>query len=129
MKLKKLFTAALLLTTVVMMSCKGKSAKDMIVNNWKFTNISGGDASQMPDSIKTEILSSATMEFTKDGKFNVTMMGSKTSGTYSVSDDGKTLTTTDEGKTAETAEILEISKDKIVLKNPKDQSTLTLGVK
>ena len=63
----------------------------------------------------------------KDGKFTFSMSGNTSSGTYSLSDDGKNLTTTDEGKKPEASDILECTKDKIVLKNPKNQSTLTMG--
>ncbi len=128
MKLTKLFAAVLLVTTVALVSCKSKSAKDLIVNKWKISNVSGGEAGKMSDSIKTEIYSKATMEFMKDGKYMMSMMGEPgKGGTYSVSDDGKTLTTTDEGSTnPEAADIVEISKDKCVIKNKKEDMTITL---
>ena len=131
MKLTKLFTALLLVTAIVMVSCKGKSAKELIVNTWKISNVSGGEAAQMPDSIKNVIYSSATMEFTKDGKFMMTMPGEKgKGGSYSVSDDGKTLNMTDEGSTKpDPADLIEISKDKCVIKNRKEDMTITLMAK
>ena len=126
MNLTKSFAAVLFITTLLLAGCKSKSAKELIVNKWKITNIKGGDADLMPDSIRTEIYSSANMEFTKDGKFMVSMLNNKTTGTYSVSDDGKKLTTTDgERKTPEIADILEISADKFIISSTKDKTTIT----
>ena len=130
MKLTKLFAAVLLLTTVAMVSCKSKTAKDLIVNKWKVTNISGSQAAQMSDSVKTQIYSTATMEFTKDGKFVSAGMGPTKGGTYSLSEDGKTLTTTDEGSsTPDILAIDEISKDKMVVEDKKGEMKVTFAVK
>ena len=130
MKLTKLFAAILMLSTITMTSCKSKSAKDLIVNKWKITNITGTHADQMSDSMKTQVYANAAMEFTKDGKFMSSGMGNTKGGTYSISDDGKTLTSTDEGST--TPDILtidEISGDKMVIEDKKEGMKVTFVAK
>ncbi len=130
MKFTKTILSVLLLATVSMFGCKSKSAKELIVNKWKMTNISGGDAAQMPDSIKTMMYNTATMEFMKDGKYEMTMPGNEKGGKWKISDDGKTLTTMDaDGSNSEDADIVEISGDKCVVKNKKDNTTITMAKK
>ena len=130
MKLTKLFTAVVLVAGITMVSCKNKSPKELIVNKWKVTSISGTQATAMPDSVKTQIYSSAVMEFTKDGKFMTTGFGSSKGGTYSVSDDGKTLTSTDDGSsTPDILSILEISKDKMIIEDKKGEMKVTFSAK
>ena len=130
MKLTKLITVVLLVTAIAIASCKSKSAKDLIVNKWKVTNVSGTQLNDLTDSMKTVIYATATMEFTNDGKFISSGMGPTKGGTYSVSDDGKTLTTTDEGSTTpDMLDIAEISKDKMVVKDKKEDMQITFGVK
>ena len=130
MKLTKLFAAALLVSTITMVSCKDKSAKDLIVNKWHVTNISGARATDIPDSVKTQMYSSAVMEFMKDGKFSTTGFGAAKGGTYSVSDDGKSLISTDEGSSsADSLTIVEISKAKMVIEDKKSDMKVTFEVK
>ena len=129
MRLTKLFAAVLLITTMLIISCNGDNAKDVIVNKWKFTEISGTGTADIPDSIKSILYSTAIMEFKKDGSFESsggTREGSQ-KGRYTVSDDGKTIYSTDEGKAvADTISILEISKDKLIVLNKKADVRLTM---
>ncbi len=130
MKLTKIFGAALLVTTITLVSCKGKSAKDLIVNKWHVTNIAGARAADVPDSIKTQMYASAVMEFMKDGKFSTTGFGSAKGGTYSVSDDGKSLISTDEGSSmADSLTIVEISKSKMIIEDKKSDMKVTFTAK
>ena len=129
MKFTKLFASVLLLALVAMVSCKSKSAKELIVNKWKVTNIDGAPA-DMTDSMKNVVYASATMEFTKDGKFISSGMGPSKSGTYSLSDDGKTLSTTDEGSTiADVLTVEEISDNKMVVNVTKEKMKVSFAVK
>jgi hypothetical protein len=117
MKLFKLSTVLLFTAAIVFVSCKGKSAKDQIVKKWQVTDISGKRFADMPEAEKKEKISGASMEFKKDGSFVMIGMGSSNQeGTYSVSDDGKTLYSTDKGSTStDTLQIVEIGADKLVV--------------
>ena len=129
MKFTKLFRLFLLVTTISMVSCKSKSAKELIVNKWKVTNIEEA-GSGMSDSIKNVIYATATMEFTNDGKFISSGMGPTKNGSYTISDDGKTLTSTDEGST--TPDILtieEISSGKMIIKDAKEKMKVSFAAK
>ena len=112
----------LLFTAVVYVGCNSGKPKDLIVNKWKISDINIPNT-PMPDSIKQELMK-GTMEFTKDGKMSLTGMGTDQSGTYSVSDDGKTLTTVSGGKT-ETSDINELTKSKMVITDKANGSKLT----
>lgn len=116
MKFSKLLLTALVIGGTFLASCKSKGPKDFIVNKWKITDVSGGEAAQMSDSLKKVFISSAVMDFQKDGKYSRTAMGETENGTYSLSEDGKSLTTTPEsGKNVETVKVEELSKNKLVL--------------
>ena len=77
----------------------------------------------LPDSIKASVMK-GTMEFTKDGKMNLTGMGNDQSGTYTISEDGKTIFVVTQGQT-QSNEIKEISSSKLVLFDKTNNSTLT----
>ena len=129
MKFTKLFASVLLVAIVAMVSCKSKSAKELIVNKWKVTNIDGAP-SDMTDSMKNVVYATATMEFTKDGKFISSGMGPSKNGSYSLSDDGKTLSTTDEGSTiADVLTVEEISDSKMVVNVTKEKMKVSFAVK
>lgn len=117
MKVTKLLTAAALMAAITFTACKGKGPKDYIVNKWKMTSVSGGEADQMPDSLKKVMMAAFSMEFMKDNKYKVSNgPGMEEIGTYKLSDDGKSLSTTEDGKSkTETIGIDEISKSKMTL--------------
>jgi len=132
MKPVKLLTGFLVLTSAAIISCNGKSSpKDLIVNKWKITDISGKGVEGMPDSAKTKIYESATMEFMKDGKFVTSDMGNGVKkGTYSIINDGKTLVSTDEGAaSSDSLQLVEITKDKMVVNDTKSEVKITFGHK
>ena len=99
------------------MSCQTKSTKEVIVNKWRLNELTGGTTDQIPDSIKQKMISNATMEVTADNKYILTGFGDAPStGTYSVSDDGKMLTITDnETKKPEVDTINELSGSKLIV--------------
>lgn len=119
--MKKLLSL-FLIASIVIVSCNSGKPKDLIVNKWKISDINLSNK-VMPDSIKQEIMK-GTMEFTKQGTMTLTGMGTDESGTYSVSDDGKTLTTVANGKT-ETSEINELTKSKLVITDKANGNKLT----
>ena len=129
MKFTKLFALVLLVAIVALASCKSKSAKELIVNKWKVTNIDGAP-SDMTDSMKNVVYATATMEFTRDGKFISTGMGPAKNGTYSLSNDGKTLSTTDDGSTiADVLNVEEISDSKLIVNVTKEKMKVSFAVK
>ncbi|MBK7434942.1 MAG: hypothetical protein IPI66_14340 [Chitinophagaceae bacterium] len=82
---KNLLAAGLLLTAFVLVSCKGKSAKDMIVNKWSLTDMGGEGTKGMTDEDKKTMVGKVIMELTKDGKVSISGMGSEAkTGTYTM---------------------------------------------
>jgi hypothetical protein len=121
----------LLAGSIAIVSCKGKSAKDYIVNKWKITDISGKGVEGMPDSAKTKIYETAAMDFKKDGKYeSADMGGGPKKGVYTISSDGKSLMTTDEGSTVtDTLELVEVTADKMIVNDKKGEVKITFGHK
>ncbi len=109
--------------TVALVSCKSNKPKDLIVNKWRITNIDVPNM-PLPDSVKAVVMK-GTMEFTKDGKLILTGMGNDQSGTYTMSDDGKTLFVVTKGKT-ESNDILELTSSKMVLSDKTNNSKITV---
>ena len=112
----------LLIVSVVFISCKSNKPKDLIVNKWRITDMTTA-GEQMPDSLKAKMMQ-GTMEFTKDGKIMLTGMGDDQSGTYTLSDDGKTLTVTVSGH-PETDDVNELSSSKLVITDKAQGGKLT----
>ena len=131
MKLFKLSTAVLALTMMLFTACKSKSPKDLIVNKWKVTDVSGDGAKGMTDADKKQMMDKFVMEFTKDGKCSVSGMGeTPKTGTYTVSDDGKTLNLTREGDTKPSPqEISELTADKLVITDGDSKMKITFSPK
>ena len=131
MKLLKLSTAVLALTMMLFTACKSKSPKDLIVNKWKVTDVSGEGAKNMSDSDKKEMMDKVVMDLTKDGKCTMTGMGNTPkTGTYTVSDDGKTLNLTREGDTKPSPqEISELTADKLVITDGDSKMKITFSPK
>jgi len=115
MKLKNILSGILLMSAMAFVSCKGKP-KDMIVNKWKATDMSGGMMGSVPDSVKKSMVSSVTIEFTKDGKYIAGSGSSTDNGTYTIAEDGKSISMTSaaSGK-AEESTVEEITKSKLVV--------------
>ena len=122
--MKKIILLLFISASIAFTSCKSNKPKDLIVNKWKITNIEVPNM-PIPDSVKAAAMK-GTMEFTKDGKINITGMGNDQAGTYTLSDDGKTLFVVTKGKT-ESNDIIELSSSKMVLSDKANQSILTVG--
>jgi hypothetical protein len=122
--MKKIFFLLFVAACCAFVSCKSNKAKDLIVNKWKITDI---NIPEMPvnDSIKTAAMK-GTMEFTKDKKWQITGMGKDMIGTYSLTDDGKTLFILVDDK-SETHEVVELTSTKLVLIDKSNKSKLTLA--
>lgn len=120
--MKKIIFLLIIAASVGLTSCKSTKPKDLIVNKWKITDIDVPDM-PLPDSIRASLMK-GTMEFTKDGKITITGMGNDQAGTYSLSDDGKTLFVITNGKT-ESNDIVELTASKLVLNDKINNSKLT----
>lgn len=112
MKMRALFAFVMTVMLFALMSCK-TSPKDMIVNKWKPTDITGPLIT--PEAKTKALAGDNSLEFKKDGKYiNTTNGKADESGTYSLSDDGKTLTINPPGGSTQTVSIKELTKDKMV---------------
>lgn len=131
MKLFRLSAVTLMLTALIFTGCKGKSAKELIVNKWKLTELSGDNAKEMTDAEKKEMTDKFLMELTKDGK--VTMSGmwdTPKTGTYSLSEDGKTLFLIRDGDTKADPQVInELKAGKLVITSEKDKLILSFSAK
>ncbi|MEO5647990.1 MAG: lipocalin family protein [Chitinophagaceae bacterium] len=123
------FIMSLLISLALFPGCKADKPQDLIVKKWAITDVKVGGEEKMSDQEK-QIMLKLEMDFTKDGKLIVTGLpqGTKT-GSYSLSEDGKTLTTTDPGGNSTPNDVSTITKNKLVFKNPKDGLTFTLESK
>lgn len=108
MKIKQFLTGLLLVATVCLTACKSKP-KDIIVQKWKLTDVSG-----IPDSEKNNFLKGADLEFTKDGKYHSVVSGKEENGTYKLSDDGKSLSMIPSSNPEGIINVIELTKDKFV---------------
>lgn len=131
MKFTKLFTISLLVATV-MIGCKSKSAKELIVNKWKLTAVSDEKAdstSKMPEERKKEMIGKVSIELTKDGKCIMQGVGdSPGTGTYTLSDDGKTLKLTEDGATrSDVMGINDLTDSKLVLTDENGKVKMTFA--
>ena len=121
--MKKIILLLLLPVAFALHSCNTDKPKELVVNKWKIINIDMPDM-PLPDSIKAAAMR-GTIELTKDGKWIVTGMGRDQTGTYSLSDDGKSIFIITNGVT-ERNQILELSKSKMVLFDSINNSKITV---
>jgi hypothetical protein len=121
--MKKILSLLLLPVSFALYSCNNNEPKELVVNKWKIINI---DMPDMPlhDSIKASAMR-GTIELTKDGKWIVTGMGRDQTGSYTLSENGKTIFIITNGRT-ETNQIMELSKTKMVLFDSINNSKLTI---
>lgn len=131
MKLLNQLTALLITTSILIVACKSKSPKELIVNKWTMTNISGKGSNMITDSMKNAMYGKASIEFMKDGRFEVSQMGNQpTKGTYSITDDGKYLVTTDDGKTmADSLVVMDLTSAKLDVNIKKEDISMTFKSK
>jgi hypothetical protein len=131
MRLSKLLSVVFLLTSIVLISCTSKAPKDLIVNKWKLTEVSGEGAKNMSDAEKKDMVGKLVMDIQKDGKCSVSGIGeTPKKGTYTISDDGKTLNLTGENETKSTPQqINQLTSDKLSITDPESKLVLTFSSK
>lgn len=90
MKMRALFAAFVTIMLFALMSCK-TTPKDMLTKKWKATDVT---APGITPELKTQFLSNElSLEFMKDGKYKGYSKGVEDdNGTYTLSEDAKTLT-------------------------------------
>ena len=98
------------------------SYSDLIVNKWRPVSVNVS----MPDSTKKELFEKTIIEFTRDGKYYISGPQMKDTGTYVLSDKGKTLTVTGskDSKITEMS-IDSLNSERIVFTTRLDNTTTT----
>ncbi len=131
MRLFRLSSIALVLVALSFTACKSKSAKELIVNKWKLTELTGEAAKEMSETAKKEMTDKLIMELTKDGKVTMSGMGdTPKTGTYTLSEDGKTLFLLRDGDTTAEPQIInELKEGKLVITSEKDKMVLSFSAK
>ena len=113
MKTKQIFTALIGVMILVLSACK-TNPKDALARKWKITDMS---SPMINAEMKAAVLSeNNTIEFTKDGKYVAWSKGAENDkGSYTLSEDSKTLTTTGAtGGQSQVITIKELTDDKMV---------------
>ncbi|HAI75772.1 MAG TPA: hypothetical protein DCM08_05945 [Microscillaceae bacterium] len=107
----------------------GGDKKGQIAKKWKITDIKNKDMDKMGEEEKKmmkEMLAKSTMEFKKDGSYEMSFMGQSQKGKWELKDD-KTISITDEGsKDAQAMKIKEVSDKKLVISDDKGEVEMTL---
>jgi len=131
MRSLKLFTVLALASSMMLSSCKTKSAKELIVAKWKVTAVSDDMVEpdrKLTEQDKKDLIDKTTLEFSKEGKCTITSRDAPETGTYSVSEDGKTLIMTQSGsERSDTMAISEISGSKLVISDGRSKMKISLG--
>ena len=94
-------------------SC-GPDTDDALAKTWQVSDIE--TENELADTIKTAMLLSSTIQFTKDGKYTSSGGIGADQGTYTLDENGKTLSTiSTAGKKSDVYLIEDIDSDKLVL--------------
>lgn len=117
MKTVILYSALFLGLTLSIFGCKKETPDMLLIKNWKLTEWVTVPKMQMSDSLKADLMKSATMEFTKDRKFIFKGMSPRPlTGNYSISPTGKSVIFSPESGTATYEHQIEkLTKDSLVL--------------
>ena len=113
MNIKQIFTWLLAVIVLSLTACKS-SPKDALVRKWKATDASG---SIITPEMKAQITGEGnTIEFMKDGNYVAWSNGKENDkGTYTLTEDGKTLITKKaSGGASQTVLLKELTKDKMI---------------
>ena len=132
--MKKIFFSLLVFVAVLLISSCSKSPSENLVGEWKITDIQ--TTSEIPDDqldayneALEEIKESSRMIYNSDGTYEKTISEITTTGTWEISENGKTLNETSEEETKESVQILELSDKKLVTVSKLDdiKNTMTFG--
>lgn len=117
--MKILYLYAVVFISITFGGCQ--SDKDLIVNKWRPVALNVA----MSDSLKSQLFATTILEFTKDGKYAISTPQANTSGTYEITDNGKTLTVHE--STSKTVEMTidTLTKTRFVFTTKADNVTTT----
>ncbi|MBN1251048.1 MAG: lipocalin family protein [Bacteroidales bacterium] len=120
-----------LLIIAFISSCT-KSPSDMIVGEWKISEIKTSE--EIPDEqkevykqIMEDMKSSTKIEFKSDGTYQQTISEETTTGKWSFTENENTLVMINENGKTEPAKIIELTENKLVLENQLDQTKNTIS--
>lgn len=100
---------------LILVSC-GKNPQKQLAKTWQVNEIE--TSVNLPDSIKSQMISGSVMTFTSDGHYTASGGIGADQGTYTIDKDGKSLSTISEaGKSNSVYKIEKLSDDKLVLNN------------
>ncbi|WP_207423141.1 lipocalin family protein [Desertivirga brevis] len=117
-------TAFLFAVVGFMLTACGKDPVKQLAKTWQVTDIE--TATELPDSIKSQMLAGSQMVFTKDGKYTSTGGIGADQGTYTLDKEGKNLSTISQaGKSNSVYTIDKLSDEEMVLKNNGNTVTCT----
>ncbi|WP_207532377.1 lipocalin family protein [Desertivirga arenae] len=107
-----------------MLASCGKDPVKKLAKTWQVTDIE--TATELPDSIKSQMLSGSQMVFTKDGHYTSSGGIGADQGTFSLDKEGKNLSTISQaGKSNSVYTIEKLSDEELVLKNNGNTVSLT----
>jgi hypothetical protein len=111
------------LYSFVAVSCGGDNEKQL-VKSWQVSDIE--TSTDLPDSIKQQMIAGSQMIFTKDGKYTSSGGIGVDQGTYTLDKDNKNLSTISAaGRNNSVYTIEKLSDDKLVLTTNGNTVTLT----
>jgi len=101
-------------------ACKEETKLEMLQHTWKVDDWIVDPSMNLPDSLKNEMIKSATMEFRADSTFIFKGMNEKpTTGRYTLGTDAQMLTLLPDGSTDNYGHaVRELTKNKLVLVDP-----------
>lgn len=112
MKMRALFAAFVTVMLFALMSCKS-GPKDLITKKWKATDVTAPGIT--PERKADFLAEDLALEFMKDGKYKAFSKGKEDdNGTYTLSEDAKTLTINSSKSGSVPIPVSELTKDKMV---------------
>ncbi len=110
---------------ISLISCKPAQPKDLIVGKWKMTDwVASPKMANSDPGLKDQLIG-ATLFFTTDKRFNITLAGDSVVGTYNVHDDGKTVSFQPDSLSAFVDSIQELTKSSLILIDPIGNKIIT----
>lgn len=110
---------------ILILSCKPAQPKDLIVGKWKMTDWVASPKMTNSDPGHKDQLLGATLNFTADNRFNITLAGDSVVGTYNINDDGKTVSFQPDSLSPFIDTIQELTKKSLILIDPIGNKIIT----
>ncbi|MGQ9620974.1 MAG: lipocalin family protein [Bacteroidales bacterium] len=108
-------------------SCEKLSDEELLTNHiWKYKEMTTTSTDPNIISIVTfvnALMVNATMDFNEDGTYTLSAMGQTTTGTWELSEDGKTLITETSGGEEDVLTVVKLTKDNLTLQGQEVDNT------